>query len=324
MPRALITGISGQDGSYLAELLLKEGYEVHGLVRRASLEDPVRRLNRLQGFLDDLHLHAGSLESHASLFECVRKSEPDELYHLGAQSFVSYSFEEEFSTMETNLGSTHSLLSAVRRLAPECRFYFACSSEAFGRTQSAPQNEETPFNPRSIYGISKVAGFHLVKAHRENHGLRAASGILFNHESPRRGREFVTRKITSHAAAIKAGKAEELVLGNLDARRDWGHARDYVRAMVRIARNATPDDYVIATGQTHSVREFCELAFTSLDLDYQEHVRTDERYFRPSEPVELRGDFSKAESELDWRPETSFSEIVEEMTMADAQSLLQA
>lgn len=321
MPKALITGISGQDGSYLAELLLKEGYEVHGLVRRASLEDPARSLNRLQGVLDDLVLHAGSLESHASLFECVRKSKPDELYHLGAQSFVSYSFEEESSTMETNLGSTHSLLSAVRQLAPDCRFYFACSSEAFGRASSSPQNEQTPFNPRSIYGISKVAGFHLVKAHRENHGLRAASGILFNHESPRRGREFVTRKITSHAAAIQAGKAQKLLLGNLDARRDWGHARDYVKAMVRIARNETPRDYVIATGQTHSVREFCELAFAQLGLDYREHVQTDERFFRPSEPIELRGDSSKAERELEWRPETTFSEIIEEMTEADVRAL---
>ena len=316
MPKALITGISGQDGSYLAELLLQEGYEVHGHVRRATLEDPGRRLWRLREILDDLVLHSGTLESHASLFECVQKARPDELYHLGAQSFVSYSFEDR-STMETNVGSTHSLLSAVRQLVPDCRFYFACSSEAFGHATSAPQNEDTPFNPRSVYGISKVAGFHLVKAHRENHGLLASSGILFNHESPRRGFEFVTRKITSHAAAIKADKAKELVLGNLDARRDWGHARDYVRAMVRIVRAEKPNDYVIATGKSHSVREFCQLAFDHLDLDYREFVRTDERIHRPSEDVELRGDASRAARELDWRPTISFDDLVKEMTDAD-------
>ena len=321
MAKALITGISGQDGSYLAELLLEEGMEVHGFVRRSALEDPERRLWRLQGILDEIDLHAGSLESHAGLFECVRKTLPDELYHLGAQSFVSYSFEEEFATMETNVGSTHSLLSAVRQLVPECRFYFACSSEAFGNATATPQDENTPFNPRSIYGISKVSGFHLVKAHRENHGLHAGSGILFNHESPRRGFEFVTRKITSQAAAIKTGKAKELVLGNLGARRDWGHARDYVRAIIRINRAKSPNDYVIATGETHSVEDFCQLAFEHLDLDYREFVKSDERLYRSSEVVELRGDASKARDELDWNPTVSFESLVREMTETDYRAI---
>jgi len=317
MPRALITGISGQDGSYLAELLLEEGYEVHGLVRRAALEDPAHRLTRLRKVVDELILHAGSLDSHASLFECVRKARPDELYHLGAQSFVSYSFEEEFASMETNVGSTHSLLSAIRRTAPECRFYFAGSSEMFGRSSVAPQNEETPFNPRSVYGISKLAGFHLAKSYRENGHAWTCSGILYNHESRRRGFEFVTRKITSHAAAIKAGKAEELVLGNLDARRDWGHARDYVSATRLMMRAQRPGEYVVASGKTHSVREFCKKAFECVDLDYREFVRTDKRLFRPTEPVELRGDASKAQRELGWEPATSFEDLVSEMVTED-------
>ncbi len=317
MKKALITGITGQDGSYLAEMLLEEGYEVHGIVRRAALEDPERRFWRIRAIVNDLILHSGSLESHSSLYECVRKSEPDELYHLGAHSFVSYSFEEEYSGMETNISSTHSLLSAVRQIVPECRFYFACSSEVFGNAQKAPQEEGTPFNPRSAYGISKVAGYHLVKAYRENHGVHSVSGILFNHESPRRGFEFVTRKITSQAAAIKRGQATQLMLGNLKARRDWGHAKDYAQAILAMNRVKNPCDYVIATGKTHSVEDVCRLAFSYLDLDYREFVKSDEQLYRSSEEVELRGNAKKAMSELGWRPSVAFEDLVKEMTEAD-------
>ena len=313
----MITGITGQDGSYLAEMLLEEGYEVHGIVRRAALEDPERRFWRIRTIVNDLILHSGSLESHSSLYECVRKSKPDELYHLGAHSFVSYSFEEEYSGMETNIGSTHSLLSAVRQIVPECRFYFACSSEVFGNASTAPQEEETPFNPRSAYGVSKVAGYHLVKAYRENHGMNSVSGILYNHESPRRGFEFVTRKITSQAAAIKRGQATKLVLGNLKARRDWGHAKDYAKAILAMNRSKNPCDYVIATGKTHSVEDFCRLAFSHLGLDYREFVKSDEKLYRASEEVELRGNAQKARTELDWTPTVTFEELVEEMTEAD-------
>src|SRR5271166_3287214 len=226
--KALITGITGQDGSYLAELLLSKGYEVHGLVRRVALEDPANRLKRLDATRDRIVLHAGSLESFPSLHQIVRRVQPDECYHLAAQSFVSYSFDDEFSTLNTNINGTHFVLAALKDVVPKCRFYFAGSSEMFGKVEEIPQTESTRFHPRSAYGISKVAGFDLTRNYREAYGLYAASGILFNHESARRGFEFVTRKITSGVAAIAAGKAKTLSLGNLEARRDWGHAPDYV------------------------------------------------------------------------------------------------
>src|SRR5436189_4903390 len=226
--RALITGITGQDGSYLAEFLLAKGYEVHGMVRRIALQDPQHRLTRIAKILDQVTLHAGSMESFPSIYQVVSKVRPDECYHLAAQSFVSYSFEDEFSTMNTNVNGTHYSLSAIKEAAPQCRFYFAASSEMFGKVREVPQTELTPFHPRSAYGISKVAGFDLTRNYREAYGLHATSGILYNHESPRRGFEFVTRKITSTVAAIRAGRARELPLGNLEAVRDWGHAREYV------------------------------------------------------------------------------------------------
>src|SRR5271166_5393741 len=229
--KALITGITGQDGSYLAELLLSKGYEVHGLVRRVALEDPANRLKRLDATRDRIVLHAGSLESFPSLHQIVRRVQPDECYHLAAQSFVSYSFDDEFSTLNTNINGTHFVLAALKDVVPKCRFYFAGSSEMFGEVYEIPQNEDTRFHPRSAYGISKVAGFDLTRNYREAYGLHASSGMLFNHESPRRGFEFVTRKITSGLARILAGQSRELRLGNLDAKRDWGHARDYVKAM---------------------------------------------------------------------------------------------
>ena len=229
--KALITGITGQDGSYLSELLLENGYEVHGIVRRVALENPRARMWRMLPILDKIHLHSGSMESYASIFDVVAEVKPDECYHLAAQSFVSYSFEDEFSTINTNLNGTHYVLSSIKRQAPECKFYFAGSSEMFGQVKETPQNEETPFHPRSPYGVSKMAGFELTRNYREAYGLFALSGILFNHESPRRGAEFVTRKISSAAAKIKLGLEKEVRLGNVEAKRDWGHARDYVRAM---------------------------------------------------------------------------------------------
>jgi GDPmannose 4,6-dehydratase len=239
------------------------------------------------------------------------------VYHLGAQSFVSYSFEDEFSTINTNLNGTHYMLSALRQGAPNARFYFAGSSEMFGKAHEVPQHEGTAFHPRSAYGISKVAGFHITRNYREAYNVHASSGILFNHESPRRGYEFVTRKITSHVAAIKKGKTDHLQLGNLDAKRDWGHAQDYVEAMWLMLQPDEPDDYVIATGNTHSVREFCEKAFSHVGLDYQEFVQTDPKLFRPAEVALLQGDASKAKRVLGWEPKKSFDELVREMVDHD-------
>ena len=319
--KALITGITGQDGSYLAESLLAKGYEVHGLVRRVALEDPGHRLSRLAHVRDRLNLHAGSLESFPSLYQIVRRIQPDECYHLAAQSFVSYSFDDEFSTLNTNINGTHYLLAAIKESAPACRFYFAGSSEMFGKVAEIPQTEHTRFHPRSAYGISKVAGFDLTRNYREAYGLFAASGILFNHESARRGFEFVTRKITSGVAAIAAGTAKELPLGNLEARRDWGHAPDYVEAMWMMLQQDAPDDYVVATGETHSVREFCEMAFGFAGLDYRKYVVTDKQLHRPAEVDLLIGNPAKAKSVLGWKSHTSFETLVRLMVEADCQAL---
>jgi len=319
--RALITGITGQDGSYLAEMLLLKGYEVHGIVRRVALEDPENRLNRLEAARSQLKLHAASLESYASLHQVVDQVRPDECYHLAAQSYVSYSFDDEFSTLQTNINGTHYLLAVLKNLAPECRFYFAGSSEMFGKADQAPQNELTPFHPRSSYGISKVAGFQLTRNYREAYGLHASSGILFNHESPRRGYEFVTRKITAGVARIRAGKAKELRLGNLDAKRDWGHAREYVEAMWIMLQQPAPDDYVVATGETHSVREFAELAFAYAGLDYRKYVVIDEALYRPSEITLLLGDSTKARRVLGWNHTIGFEQLVREMVANDCRLL---
>lgn len=315
--RALITGITGQDGSYLAELLLSKGYEVHGIVRRVALEDPAHRLARLDSISDRIHLHAASLESFASLFKVAAEITPDECYHLAAQSFVSHSFDDEFSTLGVNINGTHFLLSALRQVAPKCRFYFAGSSEMFGKAEETPQTERTRFHPRSAYGISKVCGFELTRNYREAYGIFGANGILFNHESPRRGFEFVTRKISSGVARIAAGQTRELRLGNLDAKRDWGHSREYVEAMWLMLQHLVPDDFVIATGEAHSVREFCEAAFAEAGLDYRDHVVVDERFYRPAEVDLLLGDASKARKALGWEPRTTFRELVSEMVRAD-------
>jgi len=315
--RALITGITGQDGSYLAEHLLGLGYEVHGLVRRVALEDPNRRFTRITHLLDQVTLHPASLESYPSIFSIISRYDFDECYHLAAQSFVAESFADGFSTMNTNINGTHYMLAALRELRPQCRFYFAGSSEMFGKARETPQKETTPFHPRSPYGISKVAGFDLTRNYREAYGMFCASGILFNHEGPRRGFEFVTRKITSTVAKIKLGLTDELRLGNLEAKRDWGHAKDYVRAMHLMLKQEEPDDYVVATGETHTVREFCELAFGEAGLDWREYVRTDERFYRPAEVDLLIGDATKARTVLGWAPSYSFEELVREMAAED-------
>ncbi len=317
MPTALITGITGQDGSYLAEFLLEQGYEVHGIVRRVALEDPARRLSRISSFINRLHLHSGTLESFASIFRIVREVRPDECYHLAAQSFVSYSFDDEFSTLSANINGTHFILAALKDLAPQCRFYFAGSSEMFGNAPVSPQDESSPFNPRSPYGISKLAGFHLARNYREAYNLFACNGIMFNHESERRGYEYVTRKITSTVAAIKFGHAQELALGNLAARRDWGYSPEYVHAMWKMLQQPLPDDYVIATGVSHSVRDFVELAFSLAGLHWEDHVRTDPKFYRPVEINELRGDAAKAQEVLDWTPTVTFEQLVERMVKHD-------
>jgi len=317
MKRALITGITGQDGSYLAELLLGKDYEVHGIVRRVAIEDPEHRLWRLLPFKDRLRLHAASLESFPSIYRVFQNVKPHECYHLAAQSFVAYSFEDEFSTLNTNINGTHYVLAAMKDAVPDCRFYFAASSEMFGKVAESPQIERTPFHPRSAYGISKVAGFHLTRNYRETYGIKATSGILYNHESPRRGFEFVTRKITSHVARIKLGLAKEVHLGNLEARRDWGHAREYVQAMWLMLQQEEADDYVIATGEQHTVREFAEVAFAHVGLDYRDHVVLDPQLLRPAEVELLLGDATKAKQKLGWSCRVKFKELVREMVEAD-------
>lgn len=314
---AFITGITGQDGSYLAELLLEKGYSVHGMVRRVALEDPEHRMWRLRNILSELEIHSASLESFASIHKVLRIVRPHECYHLAAQSFVSYSFEDEFSTLNTNINGTHYVLAALQDIVPACRFYFAASSEMFGHADEVPQTERTRFHPRSAYGISKVAGFDLTRNYREAYGLHASSGILFNHESPRRGYEFVTRKITSYAARIKLGYCKELPLGNLGAKRDWGHASQYVKAMWLMLQQPEPGDYVIATGRTHSVREFADLAFKHLGLDYRQYVTVESQFCRPAEVESLQGDSSYARTVLGWTYNLTFAQLVREMVHAD-------
>ena len=315
---ALITGITGQDGSYLAELLLSKGYDVHGIVRRVALEDENHRLWRIRKILNDVTLHAGSLESYASLFNIVLKIKPEEVYHLAAQSYVGYSFEDEFSTLNININGTHYLLSAVKEFADsKIKFYFAGSSEMFGKTKESPQNENTPFNPRSSYGISKVTGFYLTKNYREAYKLHASNGILFNHESPRRGFEFVTRKITYAVARIKKGLQKKLKLGNLKAKRDWGHAKDYVEAMWMILQQNNSDDFVIGTGKEHTVEDFANKAFSHVGLNYKDHVILDKKLIRPAEVDTLLANPNKAKKILKWKQKISFDDLVKNMVDHD-------
>ena len=315
--KALIIGISGQDGSYLAEYLLKLGYEVHGVVRKVALEDPNHRLWRIGHLLSNIKLHSANIESYPSISKVFQIVKPDECYHLAAESFVSYSFEDEFSTMNTNILGTHHVLSSLNEKSPECKFYFAGSSEMFGRATEYPQNEQTKFTPRSVYGISKVAGYQLTRNYRESYNLFACSGILFNHESPRRGYEFVTRKISSTIAKIKFGMTNEIRLGNIHAQRDWGFSGDYVTAMHAMLQHDRPDDYVVATGRLHSVKDFLEIGFSEAGLDYKDHLVIDKRFYRPTEDTPLVGDFSKANKELDWSPKVNFENLVSMMVRSD-------
>jgi GDPmannose 4,6-dehydratase len=314
--RALITGVTGQDGSYLAELLLDEGYEVFGLVRRSSSA----RLERIAHVQDRLKLVQGDLLDQSSLQRALADARPDEVYNLAAQSFVPRSFDEPVLTAEiTALGVTR-LLEAVRHVCPEARFYQASTSEMFGDANESPQRETTPFHPRSPYGVAKVYAHWITVNAREAHGIHASSGILFNHESPRRGVEFVTRKITRAAARIALGKEKELKLGNLDARRDWGFAGDYVRAMWRMMQEEKADDYVIATGKTHSVRDVCRISFETFDLDWERFVKADPAYLRPADVQALVGDASKAQAVLDWRPTVGFEDLIHRMAEADREA----
>ncbi|MFP4190981.1 MAG: GDP-mannose 4,6-dehydratase [Candidatus Hydrogenedentota bacterium] len=311
--RALITGITGQDGSYLAEFLLDKGYEVYGLLRRSSTET----FERIAGFRDRLRLMPGDLTDLVSLVETLKTVRPREVYNLAAQSFVPASWPQPLLTGDvTGLGVTR-MLEAIRIVDPGIRFYQASSSEMFGHVRESPQNEATPFYPRSPYGVAKVYGHWITVNYRESHGLYAVSGILFNHESPRRGLEFVTRKITHGAARIKVGLQDELRLGNLDAKRDWGYALDYVRAMWLMLQQDAPSDYVVASDVTHSVREFCELAFARLGLDWQEYVKVDPAFYRPAEVHQLFGDSRKARRELGWAPGVDFEGLAALMVDAD-------
>jgi GDPmannose 4,6-dehydratase len=315
--RALVTGITGQDGSYLAELLLDNGYEVHGMVRRASTE----KFERIEHLRDRVHLHQGDLLDHRSLVDTMRASQPDEIYNLAAMSFVATSWTQPTLTAEfTGIGVTR-VLEAMREVCPDARFYQASSSEMFGKVLEVPQRETTPFYPRSPYGVAKVYGHFITVNYRESYDLHASSGILFNHESPRRGLEFVTRKITWHAAAIKLGLVDHVALGNLDARRDWGFAGDYVRAMWLMLQQDTPDDYVVATGEAHSVRECLEIAFDQAGVSLDGHVRTDPAMHRPAEVDHLIGDSAKAARDLGWTPEVGFEQLIRMMVDADLKLL---
>jgi len=316
-PRALITGITGQDGSYLAEFLLDKGYEVTGMVRRSSTVN----YERIAHLMDRVEFCSGDLLDQLSMVEAIRVHEPEEVYNLAAQSFVQTSFGQPVLTGETTALGVTRLLDAIRIVDDSIRFYQASSSEMFGKVHEVPQSETTPFHPRSPYGVAKVYGHWITVNYRESYDLHASSGILFNHESPRRGLEFVTRKITHGAAQIALGQATELRLGNLDAKRDWGFAGDYVEAMWRMLQQEAPDDFVICTGETHSVREFCELAFGRAGLDYEDHVVVDERFIRPAEVDLLVGDAAKAEAQLGWRPRTKFHQLIEMMVDHDLETL---
>ena len=314
---ALITGITGQDGSYLAELLLSKGYKVVGMVRRSSTVN-YERIGHLMG---DIEFVPGDLLDQMSLLEVLGSHRPDEVYNLAAQSFVQTSFTQPVLTGETTALGVTRLLDAIRMVDPDTRFYQASSSEMFGKVHEVPQNESTPFHPRSPYGVAKVYGHWITVNYRESYDLHASSGILFNHESPRRGLEFVTRKITHGVAEIALGYSDSLALGNLDAKRDWGFAGDYVEAMWLMLQQDNPEDFVICTGETHSVREFLELAFSHVNLSFEDHVTVDERFFRPAEVDLLVGDASLAKEKLGWVPKTSFSDLVTGMVDSDLQLL---
>ena len=315
--RALITGITGQDGSYLADFLLEKGYEVYGMVRRSSTEN----FGRIAHIEDRLTCVQGDLLDQASLVRVLEDVKPEEIYNLAAQSFVPTSWNQPVLTGEFSALGVIRMLEAMRQVSPQAKFYQASSSEMFGKVRQVPQNETTPFHPRSPYAVAKAYGHHITVNYRESYGLFAVSGILFNHESPRRGREFVTRKITDGAVRIKLGLAKELRLGNLDAQRDWGYAGDFVRAMWLMLQQEEASDFLVATGETHSVREFLEIAFAHVDLNWQDHVVQDPRFMRPAEVDQLIGDSSRAKQVLGWQPTVGFAELVKMMVEADLKRL---
>ena len=315
--KALITGITGQDGSYLAEFLLKKGYEVHGIVRRVAIENPDHRLWRIKKIQKKIHLHSGTMESYANIFKILNKVKPNEFYHLAAQSYVDYSFEDQFSTLSSNISSTHYCLSAIKESGLKTKFYFAGSSEMFGKVKQTPQNEETPFHPRSPYGISKVAGFDLTRNFRESYGIHASTGILFNHESERRGYEFVTRKITQAVSLIKLKKLKYLELGNLEAKRDWGYAPEYIQAMWLMLQQKKPNDFVVGTGKAYTIKYFAKNAFNVLGLDFQKYIKINKKFFRPAEVDLLVADSSKIKSAIGWKAKTNINKLIEKMVIND-------
>ena len=321
MKKALITGITGQDGAYLAQFLLTKGYEVHGMMRRSASGEVILTRLKWLGIEDQVQIHDGNLTDLSSLIRILQEVRPDEVYNLGAQSFVKSSWNQPLLTGSVTAMGANNILEAVRLVSPEARFYQASSSEMYGLIQEPVQSETTPFYPRSPYAVAKLYGHWMTVNYRESFGLHASSGILFNHESPLRGIEFVTRKITDGVARIKLGKQQKLALGNLDATRDWGHARDYVRAMWLMLQQDEASDYVIATGRTTSVRDFCKLAFGAVGLDYEAHVEVDPRFMRPAEVDVLLGDATKAKEKLGWVPECSLEQLVTEMVEADLKRL---
>lgn len=318
--KAIITGINGQDGSYLAELLLDKGYEVYGIIRRSSIESTDKTRN-IEHIIDKVHLSTCSLENSLAVYKLFASIQPDECYHLAATSFVSYSLEDDLSIMMNNFTATHNILLSVIEACPKCRVYFAGSSEIFGDVNVSPQNEKTSYNPRSVYGISKLSSHQLIKNYRKQYGIYACTGFTYNHESPRRGRAFVTRKITSAAASIALERASYIDLGNIDAARDWGYAPEYVRAMQLMLNAEIPKDYVIATGELHTVRELLETAFNVVGLDYRNHIRIKKEFIRPAEEVALVGDSTEIYKDLGWKARTKFEDIIQEMVENDLRLL---
>jgi GDPmannose 4,6-dehydratase len=310
---AIITGISGQDGSYLAELLLKKKYKVYGICNPKKKID-FRNVSKIKKRVSFKKI---DINNYSKIKEIIKRIKPTEFYHLAAQSFINYKFEDEFFKLNPNINGTHYILSAIKKFSPKTKFYFAASSELFGNIKTSPQNEETKFNPRSAYGVSKVAGFYLTKNYREAYKIHACSGILFNHESPRRNENFVSRKITKNLSLLLKGKIKKITFGNIDAKRDWGHARDYVYAMWKMLQLNKPQDFVIGTGKTHSVKDFIKLAFDQVNLDYRNHIKIDKKLFRPNDKVVLKANFNKAKKILKWKPTTSFKSLVREMVEYD-------
>ncbi len=319
--RALITGITGQDGSYLAELLIKNKYEVHGIVRGNNLNKENEVLKNISHIKDKLKLHKGSIEDNYKIEQIIKNVRPDECYHMAAQSFVSISPKHELSTINVNISGTHNILSCIKKHRPDCKVYFSGSSEMFGKVKQIPQNEKTFFRPRSIYGLSKLTGYELARYYRENYNLFVSVGILYNHESPRRGIQYVSRKITNEAAKIKLGLSNSITLGNIEAKRDWGFAGDYVIAMKKMLNKNEPDDYVIGTDELHTVKDILKIAFKDLGLNYKKYIKIDKRFYRPNDEFVLVSDSSYARTKLNWKPSMNFENLILMMVRSDYNNL---